>query len=761
MKTKKMKPYWSIRIAIFIFMLPLYGLVFFRNRYGVFDMFGMSGDLSTAGKWILVAVAASFLVSLFLLFRTGKLALPMLFLFLCILPMQLCQAIFTKIDRSVPNKYFLTVGKRDCVTGTEVYCNGVFLGKTPLKIADDEFYEKVKPWDKPPRQKMTSIREDTLSESEFKDAYLYWVPNDPFGNHADYPRGEIKRPLRNGSTNEKIFKVIKDIKYWWHFKNSGYSGITLATSYSSGAGSSGNVITIDVTPRIGYPALNKHFPILVESLKRSNYQPSEQWLDHFQKYQNLMFLKFYNYVKENPQAADALDAVVRHQFNIGTEISRKDCVRVLDEIMARLEKAGRFTLPSIELLAAEMVCPEHKDVISEYYIESLKWAYPILVWSRSNGIITHRRDSWGRSNGIMTYRRDGKGIRKDLMEHLVNKYQPEGLFNRLVYEAVDHQDSICLAVNYPRKESFDIFNQYLHEVERSSKSRHGSDHNVDEAVRQFEYISNPDLQDRMMEFISVNSGGSSFWLRRFFDRQIKNNPQDRRLPELISSSKVISKHDKARYVAKLRTDTVSNYLQHLSSIDPSNRRIALKKLGKSPNSFADEFLIDSFRFYMRSDNEGKWLRDWVKAAVGSNSPKMGEFITGVFEKGGKERDRLLKEMAPRWYNPAMDWLIPMLEKVEGGDQRYHAASILGNIGSERAVEILETWSRDSNEKIAQNASYQLGWAKRHKNRTVVTPDRRDFDQKTIDGVISGRIKPDDLLDEAVVLAWDGEKYIEE
>ena len=756
MITKKIKPYWSIRIAILVLMSPLYVMTFFAERLGPVNIAAFS-DLTTIGKAICITVTITYLLSLFILIRTAKAAVPLILLFVCGSTMMLVTGFLshkTELfkQKTGANEYSLTIGLGEPVTKTDIYCNGIKLGQTPLTITDDEFYEKVKPWTTPPPQPRTSItriRPDEIDPEKgdaFQHARLYWVPGDPFGNYAAWPPGEIKYPMNDADDNKGMFKVFADSKYWWHFENTGCLGITWNSNFAGGAGGSNNLINIRTNPHVVYPSINKHFPILVESLKRTNYKPDVRWLAHFQKYQHLLFQKLYDYVKKNPKAAPALDAVVKHQFKIGPEISRKDCARVLDEVMSRAEKAGSFTVPSIESVAAELVCAEHKNVLSKYYIDSLKWSN-----FGSRGIRG--------SGNYKTYRRDGKTIRNAVTEHLVNIYQPENLYNQLVYEYTKRDQSIFIALNYPRKESVKLFDHYLKKAVRSSTSMFGNRHSIDRTIRMFENINNPDLQNRMLYFVQNHATAGSHPAESFVKSRVKKTPEDPNLPTLITHGQIIDEHDKAHLIASLRSDIVSNQLNYLSSSNPRNRSKALQTLSSSPNPFADEFLIDSFEYYMRPSNKQMSLRYWVKATVGANTPRLREYLAKVFQEGGEKKTRLLKEMPQgRWNNPQMDWMVPLLEEVEGQDEQCQAATILSNIASERAIAVLNKWSKDTNKKIASNAKYQLD-----KIRSRKAGDRKEVgvDQKIIDDIISGKTKPHELLKEAIPFIWDGKKYIPE
>ena len=90
--------------------------------------------------------------------------------------------------------------------GTEVRCNGVLLGKTPLTMTLDEFRERVSPVNEPPTQDAaftwTNYETDSLAK-------VYWsaLPLDPFDPDSS----------RMGNTTDVILKRFTAGRYFWTF----------------------------------------------------------------------------------------------------------------------------------------------------------------------------------------------------------------------------------------------------------------------------------------------------------------------------------------------------------------------------------------------------------------------------------------------------------------------------------------------------------------------------------------------------------------
>jgi hypothetical protein len=107
--------------------------------------------------------------------------------------------------------------------GTDVYCNGVYLGQTPLDIRVDKLKAKVPEWTSPPEQKW------------FSDNLYTWIPYDDFRSKERFE--EVKK-LFNSETpslstpafRKKLSAVYEaDCRYWWRFENN--KNIIIASTY--------------------------------------------------------------------------------------------------------------------------------------------------------------------------------------------------------------------------------------------------------------------------------------------------------------------------------------------------------------------------------------------------------------------------------------------------------------------------------------------------------------------------------------------------
>lgn len=93
----------------------------------------------------------------------------------------------------------------------EVWCNGVKIGVTPLKMPLDEFHEMVEPVDAPPDQ---NVMVTTRGSVQFGYAQFGAVPYDP---GAD-------RPQRL-ETNGAIMSHFANQKYWWTLRHGDHNSL--------------------------------------------------------------------------------------------------------------------------------------------------------------------------------------------------------------------------------------------------------------------------------------------------------------------------------------------------------------------------------------------------------------------------------------------------------------------------------------------------------------------------------------------------------
>jgi hypothetical protein len=107
------------------------------------------------------------------------------------------------------------------IVGADVYCNGVLLGQTPLKIRVDELIAKVPEWSTPPEQHWYDDAEP--------DKRLYtWFPWDDFRRErfeaskelfgANSNRKASNTPRANNARRELLNKHDAACRYWWSYR---------------------------------------------------------------------------------------------------------------------------------------------------------------------------------------------------------------------------------------------------------------------------------------------------------------------------------------------------------------------------------------------------------------------------------------------------------------------------------------------------------------------------------------------------------------
>ena len=141
---------WVLNVAAFVIFLPV--LLHPELNLVIKPSYIMS--LINGGHWMglsfAVVIITLYLTTIILILWKGRLRLAVFtaFLSFCVL----AGSFWVRLERGadLPRQLELLEG----VAGVDVYCNDVYLGKTPLQLSESEFHEKVKPWDTPPRQKM-------------------------------------------------------------------------------------------------------------------------------------------------------------------------------------------------------------------------------------------------------------------------------------------------------------------------------------------------------------------------------------------------------------------------------------------------------------------------------------------------------------------------------------------------------------------------------------------------------------------------------
>lgn len=745
--------YWLCRAVLLILLLPLFLAAFLAPSVGVVDLLKrgivLKGPASIPIGYLLLAGYSAAFVMLML---RARITLTLILIFVSYLLL-----VFADLKSGPDNlQVVLSIDAGGKTVGEDVYCNDVFLGRTPLTISREEFYEKVKPWPAPPRQPRMEIRperEGDRDTTRYFTAQYYWIPYDVFDycEGFSYFGGDRKQPLWGVHEDEKLLAFFKTAKYWWHFDKDGCVGLSRPNNFSSGHSGRGNLLMVSADPPFEILSAGKHFQVVLEDLKRKQFQPDQRWLEHVSTYQDFLFAPLYNFAAKNSEAEEVVEDFVRYELKIPETISNGDCRRVLDEILERTERTGRFVIPSVESVAVELVCEDHPDVLTEYFIEAFKIPRDL---DGSDGVRG--------SDDYQAYRRSGRSVRQLPLEYAVRKYHPLQLYNRLVYMASKDSIYIAFAANYRRPESVKLFQHYLRKAKTAKPNVFGRRDSIGRAIDMCAKIDNPALENDIRFFVSNQTGGDrirdDIFAQQFVESRIHWYKDDPNLPDWIQSYAPLEDIRKAELIARLHSRKILQPLSYLSSVNPRCRERALSVLNQESNPYADEFLIASYRWYTSPSGPRHVPSDLVWAMLKLDTPKIHDFIQQAWDKGGPERKKLFEQMRSfSWYHPHLDWLVPRIEQLTDKDERNIGLGFLPRIGTNRAKALLIKWAKDPDEKIARSAKWYLD----NFGRDQKEDQKNQVSQNTIDQLLSGRIKPDDLLDPAQVYIWDGEKYVPE
>ncbi|MDR0704663.1 MAG: hypothetical protein LBF88_06695, partial [Planctomycetaceae bacterium] len=115
---------------------------------------------------------------------------------------------------------------------SNVYCNGIYLGQTPLKIRVDELKAKVPEWTSPPEQ---------CWYYKSSGSYAYtWIPWDDFHDKKRFleakelagsvPKSETL--FLSSAQKKQSFLYDAGCRYWWRFENNKSQILTLKSSHN-------------------------------------------------------------------------------------------------------------------------------------------------------------------------------------------------------------------------------------------------------------------------------------------------------------------------------------------------------------------------------------------------------------------------------------------------------------------------------------------------------------------------------------------------
>lgn len=723
-----------LNMTLLVILAPLYAIVLFAPYSGILRNLAeyWSHGTPLAAPFLYVFILGCVASIAWLLWR-GALVGPISVLLVVMIANAV---VFSYTDDT--KIYQLSIGAGRPMLGIDVYCNGVYLGKTPLTISEAEFDKQVAPWDTPPDQPLMIIDEDH-SIDRYAWAKFTYVPLDVFEMSKEWPPDHFRYNRHN---SEETRADIKASCYWWRFEKDGCVGLTRLENFSDGSGGASGRITIRVNPNITFPSAPEHLSLLLAQLAQDNYQPTQAWIDHFLKYKGLLFLEFHAKAQTDKRLQPALAALGRSEFQLSTSPTESDCQRVVGEILRCVKESGCFTVPSLESLAMDVVARAHTQPIVDRFLELAN-----LPAGGAEGRASS--DTW------TTYRRGGHRVQLLPLEYAIKKAAPTQLFDRLVYmsRGGEHLD---LLGNYPRKELVWLFSQYLRNTERQGGHRRES--RIDEALRVCAQIRNPLLEEMARQFVSEKAGqghgSADSHVGRFLESRINDPEIDQfQLAVWIGHMAPLDDRDKLGFLPRIQDPKVYRYLNNLLARNERRREQVIQQLSAKPNPALDRIVVDTYNWYESPRGPGYWFTSMTHALVRTDTAAVREFIKEKWNEGDQSRLHMINHLnSGNWRQPNMNWLVPMIAELTNGRERKSAVRLLAHIDTPDAYALAETWATDADSDLANAAAEQL------KIRDERAAQRQRQLAQAVD-LIAGRIKPDDLIPVPTPYSWNGTEYV--
>ena len=708
--------------------------------------------MAKGGRWLglpaVILMIALYAASFILVLWKGNLRLAILVAFInCILVLFSPLVLLAGGDTG-PHRLVI----HENTPGIDVFCNDVYLGKTPLKISEAEFHEKVKPWNTPPRQKLVvgdesiiqNIRSHRFGLANMELQWQY-IPFDYFGQH--------RRSGYSGYASD--YPGMKGY-YWWRFERDGSTGVAAIGPTACGEYDDGRIVKAQSwSPFLEYPSIRPYVGHLLHNLKRTNYQPSAKWWRHVAKASGLLFPHLYEIGTRDSRVIRALEMAIKTEFGINQGMSTDAWGAVLDEVISRSKQLRSFHTLSPESMAMDLIIQHNPQLIEAHFLKLL-----------SRGMDPWRVFTSG-LNRSMTYR-DPAGFLP--LEYAVLKCHPPTLFKRLVYESGRGERVLSMVGNYSRGEAVELVRHYLNEgINGRPSVYYGIQYQPQRRALDFAtHLQNPALELELRRFVLRNvlrgEQESDYHLREFINSRLRrslNEDEAISLAEWIAEVVPVPEGEKLQYLIRINSDRTHRYVRDILQHQPLLQTTVLEELIRHPNPSLDLFLIEAYQVVTANVNSAgiapvNTLRnsmdvssDLIRAMVLCDTPRMRAFLEEIWNASDRNKIDLLKAIkqeASNHYPHLHEWSA-LISEIVNVDIRLAAIPTLGMIDTPESSKILADWALSSDEVVKDEATRALA---KYRERS-----------RKADALLSGSIKPDDLLVGHTAYVWDGKNYVPE
>ena len=737
---------WVLNLAAFAILLPIF-LWFLILIHGfkpelipLLFKRGFSTDLF--GVLALIVTFVSLIASLVLVLQRGRLRLAVLALFLCNCSIGASVAILENVGQAGGRQLVI----HPSTPGIKVFCNDVYLGESPLTIAESEFHQLVKPWDTPPRQKMFLREEflDTIKDQRYwlKGTELEWfyIPYHHFYIH--YHR-RFKYHMIDWDRKDKFGNFYNAVRcgYWWRFEKGGCTGFTSIQDMESEIPSSAGQLTIWSAPYLTYPSVQPYLKHLMHDLKRSDYQPSIAWRTRVANSSALLFRPLHRAGQRDFRAMKALELAIQTEFEIRPEMSSAEWEAVMDEIMLRVKKQQAFRTPSPESMALDLVMQHNMRLIESYFFDLLSTPY------RTHDIFSlglYHSPIYSRSVDFLPFK------------YAVSKCQPLALLNRLVYESRRGEPFLSMVASYSGRESSRLIRHCLKDASSLKAVRF--------ATQLQNPLREPELRRFMLRHIQKDKQGGEKRLLEFIEtrlhRSLTTNAADS-LVEWVANTAPLSDLQRLRFLTRIDSRLTYRYIRKIIQQTPQHEMVVVEELKRHPNQSLDLFLIEAYQAESSNVKSGGIVPittprknlgvspNLIRAMILCDTPRMRAFLEQIWSTSDHSKIALLeaiKQEASNHY-PHLHCWTALISEIEDAHTRLAAIPTLDQIDTPKSSKVLADWARSSDIAVKDEAEWALAKYRERSRRARA--------------LLVGSIKPDDLLVGHTAYVWDGKNYVPE
>ncbi len=277
----------------------------------------------TVGSWFYILLLGFPILGLLLILWRGSLRLSLILTLspgLLAIPIS---AIWPSTPPSIPlEQRNIVIDNSHIPEGTEVYCNGVLLGTTPLTIRVGELQEKVAPWPTPPEQQWCNSR-----------LRLYtWYPWD------DFFQERFEAAQANPDENR-----IGNCRYWWRFDYQGtaiclYRATVSRVDRDRSFGDIQDYRTLSLHATV-IPSRFVQRDLLLDVLDHLDENEKTLWAQYVLQHHDLLWNSLASPRKNGPSALEEmLNAVARLEYGLSPDPTPEECRQALRRMIEENKK---------------------------------------------------------------------------------------------------------------------------------------------------------------------------------------------------------------------------------------------------------------------------------------------------------------------------------------------------------------------------------------------------------------------------------------